>query len=64
MVQRLVDTRKEVRIVVNLAGADRIRLVMQTLGRQFGMDRQLVDSVQPRKKILVTRSSIQTTVWL
>jgi hypothetical protein len=52
MLQCLIDTRKEVRIVVNLAGADRIHLVMQMLDRQLGMDRQFVDGIQAQKEDL------------
>ena len=47
VLQRLVDPRKEGRIVGDLAGADGIGLVMQMLGCQIGKDRPLIFDIQP-----------------
>ena len=53
VLQRLIDTWKEGRIVMHLAGTDGIGLVMQMIGGKVGMTFRRPHRAQ--KKILATR---------
>jgi hypothetical protein len=49
VLQRLIDTWKESRIVLHLAGTDGIGLVMQMIGGKVGMNRLFVDRIEAQK---------------
>ena len=52
VLQRLIDTRKERRIVLYLAGTDGIGLVMQMIGGKIGINRLFVDRIEAQKEDL------------
>ena len=52
VLQRLIDTWKEIRIVRHLAGTDGIGLVMQMIGRKIGMNRLFVDRIEAQIEYL------------
>ena len=52
VLQCLIDTRKESRIVLYVAGTDGICLVMQMIGGKIGMNRLSVDRIEAQKEDL------------
>ena len=52
VLQRLIDTWKESRIVRHLAGTDGIGLVMQMIGGKIGMNCLFVDGIEAQKENL------------
>ena len=52
VLQRLIDTRKERRIVLYLAGTDGIGLVMQMIGGKIRINRLFVDRIKSQKEDL------------